>query len=174
MKILGISGSLDVNSINTKLLNNLVADLKEHEVTLLTRQDLQLPLYDRGIQDSVGFPESVSKSKELIRSADLIIICSPEYNSTYSGALKNLIDWCSRTVGTEQMCWSKKVYAIAATSPGALGGLRGLYALRTLLENLGSMVCPSLLAVQHGQEFDQKRASKFIEDAIQIAEKLRK
>ncbi len=43
-----------------------------------------------------AFPVSVTAFADSIRSADGVIIVSPEYNRTIPGTLKNAIDWVSR------------------------------------------------------------------------------
>lgn len=49
-----------------------------------------------------------------------------------------------------------KVAGIMATSPGALGGMRGLVFLRMLLENIQVMVLPNQKAIPFAFEaFDQ-------------------
>ena len=54
------------------------------------------PLYNADIQNSTGFPAPVNALADAIRSADGVIFCTPEYNFTIPGGLKNAIDWVSR------------------------------------------------------------------------------
>ena len=56
------------------------------------------------------------------------LIASPEYNSSVSGVLKNVIDWTSRPDGDDKplVCYTGKVAGLMAASPGAFGGMRGL------------------------------------------------
>mmetsp|Transcript_9980 Transcript_9980/g.19169 ORF Transcript_9980/g.19169 Transcript_9980/m.19169 type:complete len:130 (+) Transcript_9980:199-588(+) len=64
--------------------------------------------------------------------------------------LKNLIDWCSRPSEADEpmaIAFKGKVAGIFGTSPGGLGGLRGLSHLRELLVNLGVNVVPDQAAV---------------------------
>jgi NAD(P)H-dependent FMN reductase len=41
---------------------------------------------------------TVQRLKGLIASADAIVFATPEYNFSFSGVLKNAIDWASRCV----------------------------------------------------------------------------
>jgi NAD(P)H-dependent FMN reductase len=61
-----------------------------------------------------------------------------KYNSALTAVLKNAIDWASRPAKGEAPlgCFVGKVAAIMSTSPGALGGLRGLVSLRSILGNI--------------------------------------
>jgi chromate reductase len=80
--------------------------------------------------------------KALLKEHDAILIASPEYNSSLSAALKNAIDWASRSEAGEKPleAFKGKVAGVMACSPGALGGLRGLVHLRSILGNIGVIV----------------------------------
>ena len=73
-----------------------------------------------------------------------MIACNPEYNSKITAALKNTIDWCSRPEPGEAslVCFTGKVAGLVAASPGALGGLRGLDPVRSILGKIGVLVIP--------------------------------
>jgi NAD(P)H-dependent FMN reductase len=59
--------------------------------------------------------------------------------------LKNAIDWVSRPQPNEPsaVAFRGKVAALLAASPGNLGGIRGLYTVRQVLNNLGVLVIPT-------------------------------
>lgn len=44
-------------------------------------------------------------------------------------------------------CFKGKVAALLATSPGALGGMRGLVHVRAILEGIGVLVIPEQKAI---------------------------
>jgi len=100
-----------------------------------------------------GMPENARRLKQLFVDHDGFFIASPEYNSSFSPLLKNSLDWISR-VGEENepslMAYTGKVAALSATSPGGLGGLRGLVSLRMMLGNLGVTVIPKQVAIGSG------------------------
>ncbi|MGN1219778.1 MAG: NADPH-dependent FMN reductase, partial [Candidatus Cryptobacteroides sp.] len=50
-----------------------------------------LPMMDQDIEFPA--PDEVSKVREKVAEADALWIFSPEYNYSYPGHLKNLIDW---------------------------------------------------------------------------------
>src|SRR5678815_3559917 len=76
-------------------------------------------------------------------------VVTPEYNSSISAVLKNTLDWLSRPYAAEPgvSVWKGKVAAIMASSPGALGGIRGLVHLRQVLMNLGALVITEQFAL---------------------------
>lgn len=152
-KLLAFSGSLRKNSLNSLLVQVAAAGAAQAgaDVTTLHLKDFPMPLYDQDWFDEHGFPESVLKLKALMKAADGFLIASPEYNGSLTGALKNMIDWTSRAEEGEAplalSCFGGKTAAIMATSPGGLGGLRGLNHLRQILEGVGVLVIPAQQAV---------------------------
>jgi NAD(P)H-dependent FMN reductase len=86
---------------------------------------------------------------------DAWLIAAPEYNSSITGVLKNTIDWVSRSDDDDTaplMAFKGKVVSLMSASPGALGGLRGLVHVRSILGNLGCIVLPGQVAVMHAQK----------------------
>ncbi len=63
--------------------------------------------------------------------------------------LKNAIDWASRPAPGEPglAAFRGKTAALVAASPGALGGLRGLVTVRSILGNIGVHVIPTQFAL---------------------------
>ena len=114
-----------------------------------------MPLYDSDLEQASGLPENARLFKQALREHDGFVIASPEYNSAYSPLLKNAIDWASRAENSDEpplSAFTNKTALLIATSPGALGGLRGLSALRTLLGNINVHVLPKQLAIPRAHE----------------------
>jgi chromate reductase, NAD(P)H dehydrogenase (quinone) len=154
-KILAFSGSTRSDSYNKKLIKVAVrgAEAAGAEVTYVDLRDLALPLYD-GDLEAEQFPESALRLKELMFAHDGIMVSSPEYNSSISGVLKNAIDWASRPRPNEKplQAFDGKVAVLMSASPGALGGLRGLVTLRSILGNIKVLVLPDQIAVSHADQ----------------------
>ena len=95
MQLLGVCGSLRGSSTNSRLLEAatrlLPVDVDLHLTTLVGR----LPLFNPDI--SVESSEVVLKWLQEMRSADGLIISTPEYARGYPGALKNALDWLVNT-----------------------------------------------------------------------------
>lgn len=160
IKIVAFSGSSRKDSMNRKLLGNAVkaAEAAGAEVTVVDLGLLDLPVYDQDMEAEAGFPQAALDLKKTMRESDGFLIASPEHNSSYSTLLKNTIDWTSRSSGADDpglSSYTGKYAAIMAASPGALGGLRGLFALRELLQNINVTVLSGMQAVGNGmQAFD--------------------
>ncbi|TVQ53071.1 MAG: NADPH-dependent oxidoreductase [Phycisphaerales bacterium] len=158
-RILAFAGSLRSDSFNKKLVRYAAnaAEKKGATVTVIDLRDLDLPIYDQDLEDKSGLPEGATKLKKLMKEHDALMIASPEYNSSLSAALKNAIDWASRPEGdsTPLEAFNGKVAGIMAASPGALGGLRGLFHLRSILSNINVIVLPQMHAIaKAGDVFD--------------------
>ena len=85
LKILGISGSLRRDSVNSKLIREAARLFGPCD---FTEADLNIPLYDGDLEDAKGLPEPVQYLVAQITAADAVIISTPEYNSGLSGVLK--------------------------------------------------------------------------------------
>jgi chromate reductase len=148
MRVLGISGSLRADSLNTKLLR-LAAEELPAGVDLELYGDLaQVPPYDQDVEDDV--PPSVAELRDAIAAADAVLFATPEYNGSIPGQLKNAVDWLSRqAVGAPLRA---KAVAVMGTSPGQFGGVWGQGELRKVLGITGARVMPIELAVAKGHE----------------------
>ncbi len=154
-RILAFAGSARKDSLNKKLLKIAVegAQAAGADVTLVDLADFELPLFSQDLESEMGMPDIAGKFKRLMIAHDGFLIASPEYNSAFSPLLKNTIDWASRSESDDEpplMAYRGKTAAILATSPGGLGGMRGLVMLRMLLGNLGVIVFPDQQAVPNG------------------------
>jgi chromate reductase len=120
-----VVGSLRRGSINRKFaesIGKLAADrLRFHFIEIG-----DLPLYNDDLWESP--PQSVLRLKREIEAADGIVFVTPEYNRSFSPAIKNAIDRASRPKG--QNSWEAKPAAIIGASPGTIGAAVGQNALR--------------------------------------------
>lgn len=151
-KILFFAGSARQDSVNKKLAKAAFeyALSRNVEATYLDLAAYPLPIYDGDFEDQNGLPDNAKTLKQIFADHDGFFIASPEYNSSISPLLKNVIDWASRAETKDEpplKAYKGKVVAISAASPGGLGGIRGLVPLRMLLGNIGIFVTPSQLAI---------------------------
>jgi chromate reductase len=128
--IISICGSLRRGSYNRMLMQALPA-LAPAGMTLTEAPSFaELPLYNADIQNTTGFPAAVRTLADAIRAADGVMFCTPEYNFSIPGALKNAIDWVSRL---PDQPFAGKPVAIQSASPGPLGGGRVQYDVRRVM-----------------------------------------
>jgi chromate reductase len=88
-----------------------------------------IPHCDADLQAD-GFPAPVAAMAEVIKSADGIIIVTPEYNYSIPGVLRNALDWLSRHPDTPI---AGKPVSVMSGSPGPIAGTRARYHLRQVL-----------------------------------------
>jgi chromate reductase len=156
VKILAFAGSLRRESYNKKLVRVAAVGARAAgaEVTELDLRDLPLPIFDEDLEASEGLPPNARRLKDLMLAHHGFLISAPEYNSSITAVLKNTIDWASRPVSGEPplACFAGKVASLTAASPGALGGLRGLVTVRSILGNIGVIVMPNQIALPKAHE----------------------
>lgn len=179
MNIEIISGSPRANS-NTvrvaKFLNTeLSKHLNNHNVNLLDVRDYPLPMIQQVWGTIEQVPEQWKPLAERIFNTDAFIIVTPEYNGSYSPAMKNLLDHFPKQ--------KRKPFGIVTASPGAMGGMRASQQLQQMVCAFAGIPCPTMLIVPNLEEkFDetgalidgsfQKSVDTFIEDFSWLAEKL--
>ena len=163
-QLLVFAGSTRQNSYNRRLAT-VVADLARTagaSVTLLELAELDIPLYNADVE-AQGTPPDVLRLKQTLDDHPAWIICSPEYNGSYTALLKNTLDWASSPVKGHAV-WASgdkpfagKVVGLLSASPGALGGLRSLSHLNPMLLALQCWVCPQPFALgRAGEAFDDQ------------------
>ncbi|GAA61647.1 oxidoreductase [Pseudoalteromonas sp. BSi20652] len=147
-KIIALAGSLRKESFNQKIINEAAQFALQTgaKVEVLKLNELNIPLFNEDIEEQ-GTPSDVKLLKDKLRAADGILLASPEYNGSITAALKNAIDWASRTEQGAVPAFRNKVVALYAASPGGLGGLRGLNHVRDILSGVGSLVLADQLAI---------------------------
>jgi chromate reductase, NAD(P)H dehydrogenase (quinone) len=162
--ITAFAGSLRRESFNKKLVACAAAGAKAAgaDVRVIDLAEFPLPIYDGDLEEREGIPAHAKSLKKLLRESHGLLISSPEYNSSVSAALKNMIDWVSRPARPGEppepplASFAGKVAGIMAASPGNLGGLRGLVHLRAILSNIQVLVLPDQIALHQAQAaFDE-------------------
>ena len=164
--LLIFAGSTRAQSFNRKLAH-VAAGLARDAgaaVTHIELADVDIPLYNADLE-AQGTPADVMRLKALMHAHPAWIVCSPEYNGSYTALLKNTIDWVSSPVRSNPD-WSDgfkstrgKVVGMLSASPGALGGLRSQSHLAPLLINLECWLAPKNFALSRaGDAFDAQGA----------------
>jgi chromate reductase, NAD(P)H dehydrogenase (quinone) len=157
-RILFFAGSAREGSLNKRLarLAHDVAEANGIAATLADLGDYPMPIYDGDLEEREGQPDNAKKLKALMGVHDGIFIACPEYNASITPLLKNTLDWVGRVKDQGEAplaVYKTRVFALGAASPGAIGGLRGLIAVRQTLElGLGALVLPDQIAVPRATE----------------------
>lgn len=148
-RVLAISGSLRRDSHNTALLR-AAAEEAPAGIALDPWDGLRdVPPYDAD-DDLAPAPPAVEALRAAVRSADAVLIATPEYNSSIPGALKNALDWAPRPFATNP--FRNKPVAVIGSSTGAFGAVWSQAETRKVLGAMGARVVDVELAVGHVAE----------------------
>ena len=123
-------------------------------MTIETFDLATIPLYNEDIY-AKGFPSPVADFRARIKAADALLICTPEYNYSVPGVLKNAIDWVSRP---PEQPFDGKPIAIVSASPAFTGGARAQYHLRQIFVYLNPHILnrPEVMISAAHTRFDTK------------------
>ena len=142
MKIEIIAGSPRTNSLTKRVALHLHQTLREtttHETGLIDLQEWNLPPLQSVFTSVEHTPDEFKPLSKRIFEADAFILVTPEYNGSYSPALKNLLDHFPKQ--------HHKPFGIVTASPGLFGGMRAAQQLLLLVPALFGVASPYLLIV---------------------------
>lgn len=150
---------------------------REHDAELYDMKGREVPLLKtRTYTDPGDPPEDVQEFADLVEEADGIVLVSPEYNHTYPGALKNLIDHLYPE-------YEGKPFSFVTVSGGGFGGVRAQEDLESLALTLKGHPGPSLPVSNVNDVFDaegglvdedyRERFEEFVEKTVEHTRKFR-
>jgi len=141
--------------------NSEIIDLQEYNFPIFNER---LPYLDSPSPEVLDFAQK-------IRSADGIIIVTPEYNGGYPASLKNVIDLLTND-------WRRKPVAISTSSDGSFGGTQVITSLQFSLWKIKAWTVPAMFPVpkvnvsfsEEGipadREATDKRATAFVNELL--------
>ncbi len=143
-----------------------IIDVREWEVPVMLQAGWPLP--DKA-------PEALRPMAERMFAAEAFILVSPEYNGTYSAAMKNLLDHFPKQ--------TRKAFGIVTASTGPMGGMRASQQMQLLINALFGIASPYMLIVPTIQnKFDeegnltdtgfQKNIDLFVTEYLWLAESI--
>lgn len=139
VKILGICGSLRMNSYNSAVLDSLTRFLPAGAVLERFKGIEQLPLYNED-EDTENPPYLVRDLRAKISASDALVWVTPEFNHTIPAVIKNAIEWTSHPISRAALLGHTS--AIVVVTKGR-GGYRGLADLTRVLGDVGGFVLPA-------------------------------
>ena len=142
MRIAIISGSPRTASVTRRVALYLQGWLKKntsHEIDLIEMKDWEVPPVQSVWVTPDKAPVALQPLAEKIFKADGYILVTPEYNGSYSPAMKNLLDHFPKQL--------HKPFGIVTASPGAMGGMRASQQLLLLIPALFGITSPSMLVI---------------------------
>jgi NAD(P)H-dependent FMN reductase len=180
MNIEIISGSPRDESVTYRLALFLLQFIREkttHQVGLIDVRDQPLLRLQKVISTVEKAPAEFKTVSEKIFAADAFILVTPEYNGSYSAALKNLLDHYPKQM--------HKAFGIVTASTGGMGGMRATQQLQLLVNALFGIASPYMLVTPfvdkkfsaEGSLLDgsfQDKINTFAHEFLWLAERLAK
>lgn len=179
MNIEIVSGSPRRDSVTHRVVLFLQKYLSEnttHTVKVLDVRDWNLDVLQQEVYRSKEqAPSQLQPLAKRMLNADAYILVTPEYNGSYTPALKNLFDHFPKR--------AHKAFGIVTASPGILGGVRASQQLQLLINALFGIGSPYMLITpQVDKKFDvhgnltdvsfQKNIDVFISEFLWLAENI--
>jgi NAD(P)H-dependent FMN reductase len=178
MNIEIISGSPRKESTTHRLalfLKNYMSEKTEHNINIIDVRDWEFPLLQQVFTSVERTPVSLQPLAQHMFDANAFIMVSPEYNGSYTGAMKNLFDHFPKQ--------AHKTFGIVTASPGAMGGIRASQQMQLLINALFGVGSPYMLITPTvDKKFDetgnlldasfQKNIDVFIGEFLWLAESL--
>jgi chromate reductase, NAD(P)H dehydrogenase (quinone) len=171
--IVAVAGSINTDSLNKALVKTMITNTPD-DVSIDEIDINNLPFYNRSLEEN-DLPASIKIFKSALDKADGVIICTPEYDHSVPGVLKNALDWAGREAS--KVVLSKKPVAVAGATTGSWGTVRAQQALRHILFAQGAnvmsshvLMVPKARSMYIGGELKdvelQRRIKKFIEGFV--------
>lgn len=179
MNIEIISGSPRKNSVTHRVvlfLQKLLSQQTEHSINVIDVRDWPINVLQQEVfRNAEMAPEELKPLAERMFKADAFILVTPEYNGSYTPALKNLFDHFPKQ--------SHKAFGIVTASPGVLGGVRASQQMQLLINALFGIASPHMLITPHvDKRFDEngnltdidfhKNVETFIKEFLWLAENI--
>ncbi|AGP34693.1 NADPH-dependent FMN reductase [Sorangium cellulosum] len=142
MKIGILLGSTRVGRQSHKVALHLEKELKERGVAadLIDLADDPLPILEGHAARSAQVEARVQALSARLRAADGLVFVTPEYHGSFSGVLKNALDYFWEE-------FNRKPIGVAAVSAGKLGGINASTQLQHVVLSLGAFALPTKLLV---------------------------
>ena len=178
MNIEIISGSPRKESTTHRValfLQKYMSEKTEHNINIIDVRDWEFPLLQEVFTNVERTPTSLQPLARRMFEANAFIMVSPEYNGSFTGALKNLFDHFPKQ--------AHKTFGIVTASPGAMGGMRASQQMQLLINALFGVGSPYMLITPNVEKkFDeagnlidpgfQKNIDVFIGEFLWLAESL--
>ena len=141
MNITIVAGSPHKNSLTFRLalfLEKLLKEKTKHNIEIIDVRDYHVPPLLQEVYSSVDkAPEELKALAKRMFDTNAFILVTPEFNGSYTPALKNLFDHFPKQL--------HKTFGIVTASPGAMGGMRATQQLQLLINALFGIASPHML-----------------------------
>ena len=153
MHISIISGSTRIDRKSHRVALALEKQLQvrgQHTVEVLDLAAYNFPIIEEVLHRHPNPPAGLADFADKIRASDAFVFVSPEYNGTYTSALKNAVDYL------KDQEFARKVVGVSSVSTGMMGGIRAALEMQHLVLGVGGFPIPQMFNVpQVHLKFDE-------------------
>jgi FMN reductase len=144
--IVGIGGTTRAESSSEKALRTTLkaAERAGADVSLLTGEDLDLPMYSPG-ESKRSF--KAAALIDALRRADGIVLASPGYHGSVSGLIKNALDYVEDMSKDKAAYFEGRAIGIIACAAGWQAAGSTLQAMRAIIHALRGWPTPLGVAI---------------------------
>jgi FMN reductase len=155
IRIAGVCGAMGQGSTTSKALAIALAGAAEYgaDTSLLELHDFNLVFAGSVPQDE--YPPDVLRLRTALKESQGIILATPEYHGSLTGALKNMLDLMSIDD------FETKIIGLVGIAGGHVGAINSLNTMKTICRNLHCWVLPQEVSIANsGSAFDENGAMK--------------
>jgi azobenzene reductase len=176
MNIVIISGSTRTGRLSHRATIELAKRMAKRNIfaEVIDLAEYKLPILEDVAHNQTYKDTNIQKFAQKLNSADAMIFVSPEYHGSYSGALKNALDYVWKE-------FAKKPIGVVTATTGKFGGVNASTQMQLLVLSLGAFPMPYKLLVpyvdeafnENGELIDEsiaKSFEKFITEFMWFAE----
>jgi len=124
-----------------------VAEARGARTTLLTGDAIAFPNFEPGQMSGDGGKANVDAFVAALRSADGVIVGSPGYHGTFSGMVKNALDYVELMAADERPYFHNMPVGLIATAAGWQAAVSTLIGLRSVTHALRGWPTPLGVAI---------------------------
>ncbi len=146
IRITGVCGSLSADGATRKALAIALHGAAEYdaETALLELRDFNLVFYGSVPQNE--YPPDVFRLRQALKDSQGIILATPEYHGSLTGALKNMLDLMS----IED--FETKIIGLVGIAGGDIGAINSLNTMKTICRNLHCWVLPQEVSIANSAQ----------------------
>jgi NAD(P)H-dependent FMN reductase len=142
MHIAILSSSTRINRLSHRValgLSQYILKNTGYSVEILDLAAYSFPMMEEVLHRLPNIPDGLTEFAQKIQKADAFIFVSPEYNGSYTAALKNAVDYLKENE------FYQKVIGVAAVTTGSGGGMRAAISMQQLVHGISGFTVPQML-----------------------------
>ena len=166
MKVAIILGSIRIGRQSHRIAYYLEQKIRVLgiEVTMIDLAEHPLPMMEEDHERLRSSADDISLIGAQLKEADAMILVSPEYHGSFSGVLKNALDfyWAE---------FKKKPIGVVTTGSGKMGGINASTQMQHVILSLGAYPLPTKLLIPEIQSAFNEKYEPLREDIVKNTER---